>query len=101
MHLIRKLGSSEGLVMFFFLSSCLLTIKSSIYNYPLHKAKVYEHSEYIEHVLLKSNKILLFVFLFLVFLQDNIQEGIMSIILGQSPVQDYKVNPPKNKITSS
>ena len=72
MHLIRKLGSSEGLVMFFFLSSCLLTIKSSIYNYPLHKAKVYEHSEYIEHVLLKSNKILLFVFLFLFFFKTKL-----------------------------
>lgn len=33
---------------------------------------------------------LFFVFLFLVFLQDKFGEGIVSIILGQSPVQEYK-----------
>ena len=100
-HLLRKLGSFEVLVMFFFLSSCFLTIKRSISNYPLHTAKLYGLSECVDHVLLKSNKILFFVFFFLVFLQDQIGEGIVSIILGQSPVQEYKVNPPKNKITSS
>ena len=99
--LIRKHVSFEGLVLFFFLSSCFLTIKRSVSNYPLHRGKVYELSDYVDHVLLKSNKSLFFVFFFLVFLQDKIGEGIMSIILGQSPVQEYKVNPPKNKITSS
>lgn len=99
--LIRKLGSFEGSVMFFFLSSCFLTIKRSISNYPHHTAKLYELYECVDHVLLKSNKILFFVFFFLVFLQDKIVEGIMSIILGQNPVLEYKVNSPKNKITSS
>ena len=99
-NLFRKLGSFKGLVMFFFLSSCFLSIKRSIYNYLLHTAKVYKLSECVDHILLKSNKILFFVFLFLVFLQDKIGEGIVSI-LGQNPVQEYKVNPPKNKITSS
>ena len=98
---IRKHVSFEGLVLFFFLSSCFLTIKRSISNYPLHRGKVYELSDYVDHVLLKSNKSLFFVFFFPVLLQDKIGEGIMSIILGQSPVQEYKVNPPKNKITSS
>ena len=73
----------------------------SISNYLLHTAKLYELSECVDHVLLKSNKILFFVFLFLVFLRDKIGEGIVSIILGQNPIQEYKVNPPKNKITSS
>ena len=99
--LIRKRASFAGLVLFFFLSSCFLTIKRSISNYPLHRGKVYELSDYVDHVLLKSNKSLFFVFFFPVLLQDKIGEGIMSIILGQSPVQEYKVNPPKNKITSS
>ena len=98
--LIRKRASFEGLVLFFFLSSCFLTIKRSISNYPHHTAKLYELYECVDHVLLKSNKILFFVFLFFVFLQDKIGEGIVSI-LGQNPVQEYKVNPPKNKITSS
>ena len=98
-NLFRKLGSFKGLVKFF-LSSYFLTIKRSIYNYLLHTAKVYKLSECVDHILLKSNKILFFVFLFLVFLQDKIGEGIVSI-LGQNPVQEYKVNPPKNKITSS
>ena len=88
--LIRKLGSFEGLKVFFFLTSCFLTIMRSICNYPLHAAKLYEVSAYVDQILLKSNKILLCVFLFLVFLQDKIGEGIMSIILGQSPVQVYK-----------
>ena len=97
--LIRILGSFEGLVMFFFL--IFLTIKRSTYNYPLHTAEVYELSECVDYVFLKSNKILFFVFLFLVLLQDKIGEGIISVILGQKPVQEYKVNPPKNKYTSS
>ena len=98
-NLIRKLGSFEGLKVFFFLTSCFLTIMRSICNYPLHAAKLYELSAYVDQILLKSNKILLCVFLFLVFLQDKIGEGIMSIILGQSPIQEYKVNPRKNKIS--
>ena len=71
-NLFRKLGSFEVLVMLFFLFSCFLTIKISIYNCPLHRAKFYELPECLDHVLLKSNKILFFVFLFLVSLQDKI-----------------------------
>ena len=52
-NLIRKLGSFEGLVFFFFLTSCFLTIKRSVYDYPLHTAKLYELSECVDHVLLK------------------------------------------------
>ena len=70
-NLFRKLGSFKGLVKFF-LSSYFLTIKRSIYNYPLHTAKLYELSECVDHVLLNSNKILFFVIIFLVFLRDKI-----------------------------
>ena len=71
-NLIRKPGSFEGLeVFFFFLTSCFLTIKKSIYNYPLHSVKLYELSECVDHVILKSNKILFFVFIFLVFSRQN------------------------------
>ena len=87
-NLIRKLGSFEELVVFFFLTSCFLTIKRSVYDYPLHTAKLYGLSECVGRVLLKSNKILFFLFLFLVFLQDKIGEDIVSIILGQSPIQE-------------
>ena len=52
-NLIRKLGSFEGLVFFFFLTSCFLTIKRSVYDYPLHTARLYELSEYVDHILLK------------------------------------------------
>ena len=96
-NLIRKLGSFEELVVFFFLTSCFLTIKRSVYDYPLHTAKLYGLSECVGRVLLKSNKILFFLFLFLVFLQDKIGEDIVSIILGQSPIQEYKVTPLKIK----
>ena len=74
-----------------------MTIKRSVYDYPLHTAKLYGLSEYVGRVLPKSNKILFFLFLFLVFLQDKIEEYIMSIILGQSPIQEYKVTPLKIK----
>ena len=97
-NLMRKLRYFEGLEVFFFLTSCFLTIMRSICNYPFHAAKLYELSAYVDQILLKSNKILLCVFLFLVFIQDKIGEGVMSIILGQSPIQEYKVNAPKNKI---
>ena len=76
-NLMRKLRYFEGLEVFFFLTSCFLTIMRSICNYPLHAAKLYELSAYVDQILLKSNKILLCVFLFLVFLQDKIGEGII------------------------
>ena len=59
--LIRKHVSFEGLVLFFFLSSCFLTIKRSVSNYPLHRGKVYELSDYVDHVLLKLNKSLFII----------------------------------------
>ena len=71
-NLIRKLGSFEGLEVFFFLTSCFLTIMRSICNYPLHAAKLYELSAYVDQILLKSNKILLFVFLFLFFFKTKL-----------------------------
>ena len=70
-NLFRKLGSFKGLVKFF-LSSYFLTIKRSIYNYLLHTAKLYELYGCVDHVLLNSNKVLFFVIIFLVFLQDKI-----------------------------
>ena len=39
----------------------------------------------------------IFSFPFSYFLQDKIEEDIMSIILGQSPIQEYKVTPLKIK----
>ena len=68
-NLFRKLGSFEGLVMFF--SSCFLTKKRSIYNLPLHIAKFYELSDCVDHVLLKSNKIL-FIYFFLFFFKTKL-----------------------------
>ena len=42
--------------MFFSLTSCFLTMKRSISDYPLHTAKLYELSECVDHVLLKLKK---------------------------------------------
>ena len=95
-NLIRKPASFEGLIRLFFLMLSFLTIReSSIYNYPVYTAKVYELSECVNPVLLKS-KGLYFCFTS----RQKWRENLSTIIVVQSLFQECKVNPLKKRINS-
>ena len=99
-NLIRKLVSFEGFGCVLFLNFMFLDNEEINLWLPTSYSKALWTFWMCWSCPPKIKKKLFFVFLFLVFLQDKTGEGIVSIILGRSPIHEYKVNTPKNKIRS-
>ena len=99
MQFNKKIWVFEEVIVFFFLTSCFLKIKRSVCDYPLHTAKLHELSECVDQVLLKSKKFI-FCFSFSCFSSRQNWRGKCVKNISALPIQEYKVNTPKNKIRS-